>query len=422
MVVIHHSSRAWFSDRPFAGWGSGGDGLNNWVIQLPIIRLIISGYPQIAIFFVVSGFAISYKPMKLLNAGRAHEFLDSLAMSVFRRHMRLFLPAAGVMFCVAIITYMDYFGKGGGSHEPPHLPSLWEQLWNWGYCVFDLAEPFIQRDTIARYNPPYDINLWTLPVEFRNSVIVYTTMLGLSKTRPLIRLSASLGLILYCLFETHWDIFLFLSGMLLADLRFRRLATKETIHPSPACDCECQHHHSAHPKSNLPDWVQDPKIIRYFWTANFLLALFIVGMPEVGRGSATSPGFITLTSLIPQRYFDGHKPDLFWIPIAAVYLVFVIDNAPHLQRVFNCSFAQYLGKISFSLYMVHGPILYSFGWHVQQRTVAYTGQATQLQYGSGIALAVAVVFPVFFWVADLVWRLIDKRAVEFAGWVSEMVV
>jgi peptidoglycan/LPS O-acetylase OafA/YrhL len=412
-VVIHHSTHAWFSDRVFEGWGSGGDGANKYIIQLPIIRLITSGYPQVAIFFVISGYALSYKPMKLLHSGRSHEFYDSLAMSVFRRHMRLFLPAAGVTLGTAIMTYMNWFGKGGGSREPPHMPSLLEQIWNWACAVMDLAEPFSLRDTVNRFQPAYDPNLWTLPVEFRDSIIVFSTILALSKTRSVIRLSISVGLIVFCLYKTHWDIFLFLSGMLLADLRFRRQEQSEDI----------QDQNPPTQKSSFSTWkAQNPKYIRAFWIANFVIAVFIVGMPEVGRGAGTSPGFVTLTSLIPQQYLTSNRADLFWIPIAAAHLVFIIDNEKSLQTIFTTSFAQYLGKISFALYMVHGPILYTLGWHWQQKAVGWIGEQTQTRYGLAIALAAVVVFPVIFWVADVVWRLVDAKSVKFVKKLSDRVV
>jgi peptidoglycan/LPS O-acetylase OafA/YrhL len=406
-VVFHHTSRAWFSDRAFAGFGSGGDSLNQYIIQLPILRIVISGYPQIAIFFVISGYALSYKPMKLLHSGRSNEFLDSLAMSVFRRHTRLFLPAAGVMLCTAFMTYMDWYGKGGGSREPPHLPTLGAQIWNWAGCVVELAEPFSLRDTVSRYQPPYDMNLWTLPVEFRDSLIVFTTILALSKTRSTVRICLSLGIIGYCLYITYWDIFLFLSGMLLADLKFRRQAQAQAQPGS---------------RSRFSEWeAQHPTAVHRFWVVNFIVALWILGMPEVGRGSGTSPGFQTLTALIPSKYLAAYKPDLFWVPIAAVYVVFVVDNDISLQAIFTNSFAQYIGKISFAMYMVHGPILYSLGWHLQLKTVKWTGSQTDFWYGLGIFLAVLVVFPTIFWVADVVWRLIDMKSVKFARWVSDKV-
>ncbi|KAH8600012.1 acyltransferase family-domain-containing protein [Bisporella sp. PMI_857] len=419
-VVFHHFSHAWFSDRAFAGYGSGGDNLNTYIMQLPIVRLMISGYPHVAIFFVVSGYSISYKPMKLLHGGRSNEFLDSLSMSVFRRHMRLFLPATCVMFGSAIMTYMNWFGKGGGSREPPHADNLFGQIYNWAEESINLAEPFSHRDSINRYQPPYDMNLWTLPIEFRDSVILYAVMLGLCKTRSNIRLIITIALVIYSSYQTHWDIFLFLSGMLLADLHFRRNEPQNEI-LSARCDCNCGHTHPNH-SSPITEIAQKLITHRLFWVFNYLLALWILSMPEVGRGSGTSPGFETLTKYIPNAYMIGQRPDYFWVPVAAVFLIFVVDHETSLQSIFESRIAQYLGKISFSLYMVHGPLLYSLGWHIQARAIAYWGQENDRQYGRAVVSTMAVVFPIIFWTSDVVWRLVDSKAVKFAKWVGDQVV
>lgn len=61
-----------------------------WFIRLPIIRILISGPALVAIFFVVSGYAISHKALKLSHKGRYADVGISLFSSVFRRHTRLF--------------------------------------------------------------------------------------------------------------------------------------------------------------------------------------------------------------------------------------------------------------------------------------------------------------------------------------------
>ncbi|KAG9245517.1 acyltransferase 3 [Calycina marina] len=383
-VVFHHTAHAWFTERAFAGYGSGGDGLNKHLIQLPIIRLIISGYPQVALFFVVSGYAISYKPMQLLHGGRSAEFLDSLG--------------------IAIITWMDWFRKGPGMCEPPHANNLFEQIYNWGVESINLAEPFATRDGVARYGPPYDPNLWTLPIEFRDSMILFGTLLGMCKVGTNIRTTLTVSVATYCLHKTHWDIMLFVSGMLMADLRFHRLAASSQTAPlSAPYDCNCCGYHS-HASSSVFPSVLDVtttmhKYRRIVTTAGFIFSLWLLGMPEFAPGAAETPGFRTFAYYVPTNHHQAGKVDLYWIPLGAVLLVFFVDHV-FLQRVFETRLAQYLGKINFSLYMVHGPILYTLGWAMHARTVAYFGQDTERRYGMAAVGAYSVTFPVVLWVAD----------------------
>jgi len=109
-------------------------------------------------------------------------------------------------------------------------------------------------------------------------------------------------------------------------------------------------------------------------------------------------------------------PDFFWIPISAVLLVFIIDRAPHLQAIFRHPIPQYLGQISFSIYLVHGPLLWSLGRSTAKIAVAFTGRETVLQYCAGIFLSATITMPVIVWVADVVAKLVDAKAVRFGNW------
>lgn len=89
LVVFHHASLLGFSWEIHDGWSPTRHQIA-WFIRLPIIRLLISGPPQVDMFFVVSGYAISHKALKLSHQGRFAEAGSSLYSSVFRRHPRLF--------------------------------------------------------------------------------------------------------------------------------------------------------------------------------------------------------------------------------------------------------------------------------------------------------------------------------------------
>lgn len=88
---MHHASLMSFSWAVHDGWAPEPmRHQTGWFIRLPIIRLLISGPPQVYIFFVVSGYAISHKALKLVHQGRAADAGTSLFSSIFRRHPRLF--------------------------------------------------------------------------------------------------------------------------------------------------------------------------------------------------------------------------------------------------------------------------------------------------------------------------------------------
>lgn len=79
---------------------------------------------------------------------------------------------------------------------------------------------------------------------------------------------------------------------------------------------------------------------------------------------------------------------------------------------------QYFGKISYAIYLVHGPVLHVVGYRVERWAWGITGVETQQQYVTGFVLGAVFVVPIVVWVADLFWRGVDARTVVFARWVE----
>lgn len=103
-------------------------------------------------------------------------------------------------------------------------------------------------------------------------------------------------------------------------------------------------------------------------------------------------------------------------------LIFALENAPFLQSIFTTSFAQYLGDISFSLYMLHGQVLFTLGQWIIPYAMNVTGgwENGGFGFGGGLVLAGVVLLPFTFWVSDLFWRGVDVRSVGLAKWVGEV--
>lgn len=140
-------------------------------------------------------------------------------------------------------------------------------------------------------------------------------------------------------------------------------------------------------------------------------------MLVIPHNARNSPGYKTLASLIPAQYRAPFVEDHFWIFLAAFHLVFTIDSASFLQSIFTNKFAQYLGKISFALYIIHGSFLYTIGYNLSARTLDWTGRDPGSQYASGILLTAVVLYPLLFWAADIVARHVDAKSVRFARWL-----
>lgn len=120
-VVVHHYTTA-YTSASATGWGlkerKGEEpGAHKWFWLLPLVRVVHSGRFMVVIFFVISGYVLSYRSLKLARQGKHLELLDSLASSVFRRWLRLHLPVAASCFMAFMLGRWDLWN---------HMPKGWE--------------------------------------------------------------------------------------------------------------------------------------------------------------------------------------------------------------------------------------------------------------------------------------------------------
>jgi peptidoglycan/LPS O-acetylase OafA/YrhL len=102
--------------------------------NLPIIKAASNGLASVAIFFIISGYALSYKSLKLARTQSWQKIHYTLCSSVFRRFLRLYIPCYA---CLLVLATM--FGLGANEPGRPHIadgflgshfyPPTYETLW-----------------------------------------------------------------------------------------------------------------------------------------------------------------------------------------------------------------------------------------------------------------------------------------------------
>jgi peptidoglycan/LPS O-acetylase OafA/YrhL len=423
-VVCHHSSLLLFSWSIHHPWTSAE---TSRLIQFPVLRLLVSGLPHVAIFFVISGYSISLKTLRHAHKREHAAGAAALASSVCRRHSRLFIPAATVSFIAACWSHWGWYPAETwhevvaiGTRAPPRdAESLLGQLLDWfRHLLVHMDPTFHNVNGIDGF--AYDLNQWTMPVEFAGSIIVFLLLAAFSRFSPVLRLVMTAGVLAWNLHITSYAPFLFVGGMFLADLSVflksrtkSNLAGKEMVATEEEEDC-LDVILEAKPNRSVAWAVFKHSLV----ITAFLFALYLLSMPEMNGaagGFDPAPGYRTLASLIPQQYWDAGRPDYLFIPLAAFFLVGAVDRSPEiLQRIFTTGFAQYMGRISFSLYLVHGPVLYTLAARLSPSAMAAVGGGnTDAQWAGGVALVGAAFTVVVVWYADLVSRLVDEKTVVF---------
>lgn len=454
------------------GWGADND--NYYLFKLPFLRLTYAGPPMVAVFFIISGYALSLKPLKLARTQKWADFTTTMSSFVFRRAIRLFLPTAiSTLMIVFLLRIGAYewnreFSLDKTYHSnvqetaPPRLDTLSEQLIDWTHHMFR----FIHVWGWERYGGStyYDVHLWTIPVEFRASMMLFLALIGLARLRTTVRIVVWGLLTLFTYYSDRWEMVLFLFGMFYAELDIIRGA-----HSDPATTAALAGHRrgggggggggnssggsgsvgtgggssSSHGNSSasgsissiLP--ITEPKtmdivgtghdqqqqqqqqralsfavnkLTRFGWALLSIFALYLMSQPDAH--SEITPGWVYLSSLIPEWIADKYR---YWQCNGAILFVFCVARMPSWQRFFNSAPIQYLGRISYAIYLMHGPVMHTVGYGIERWAWSITG-TEGAHYYWGFWLASIFIIPSVVWGADLFWRAVDAPVVRFAKW------
>ncbi|BDD63991.1 hypothetical protein MPDQ_006997 [Monascus purpureus] len=393
------------------GWGFNRENFS--VLQLPIVHLLVSGHIMVAIFFVMSGYVLSYKPLKTIRNQSWEEAFAVLASSTFRRGMRLYIPSiigillvllavrAGAYHYSHQVISEGYTIQGTNEQHPPLIIDLQDQLRDWWGTVMELVNPWYWHLYYNFYNP----HLWTIPVEFRCSIVLFITILATSRLMVTVRMSLVACLIWFCVNWGRWDVVLFLCGMLMAEID---LINGTWEHPQMQENLPAYHRNSiSRLKRSLGAYSQN------WWLAIFIIGLYFGSSPNLGF--KWTPFYMWLAKFTPKTYPEPHR---FPQTIGAVLIVFSVNHSREIQKLFVNPVSQYLGRISYAFYIVHGPILHSLGYSIMPSIWNVVGKDTNFRYCLGFVIGWLICLPVSIWAADLFWRNVDVPTVKFARWLE----
>ncbi|KAH7001113.1 acyltransferase family-domain-containing protein [Ilyonectria destructans] len=401
IVFFHHLAL------PCYNWERAWGAEDNYdLILFPFIRLVHAGPAAVSLFFVISGYSLSYRPIKHIRSQNVTDLSTGISSMAFRRVIRLFLPvifSTGMTFCLirigafdwsrSIATNKTYF-RNRFEYHPKRLPSIYDQFVEWasviigGFQIFDWA---LYRGFVI-----YDTHLWTIPVELRCSFVLFILTMATSHLQTKYRLLTVTGVLCYSHINNRWDMQTFLAGMLLVEWDHIR----EAHIPPPAS-----------PQGRTIAKPAQSKLQTIFWHLASILGLYFLSHHSLG--DRASLGWAFISSLTPK-----HSRGIefrYWKSIGGICFVFAVGHSRWWQRVFNSHIAQYLGKISYALYLMHGPILKVIGYYFQDWAWGITGVEGRA-YNAGFLLGACFCIPTVVWAADIFWRAVDIPTVKFARW------
>lgn len=387
IVFLSHNASPWYLQMR-SGYEPGK---MDTILQLPLIRILFHGTPMVVIFFVISGFVLSLKSIRLARVGMWEDYINTTSSIIFRRALRLFLPCLISTFIAAMFVQAgaykfpyDYKLPGEGLVKPERLPVMVDQLVDWGHVIsLNLINPWVSKGPIT-YNAP----LWSIPVEFGSSMRLFVTMVGLCQLYNSARLCITIMLFTICMLYSRYMDAAILGGMFLAELRLIKANMSISYVPLTRRVIVC-----------LQDIAANISVF---------LGLFIVSYPE--KMAEVSPGYSWLFAVNSQFYF--------WAVVGAIFIVWGVDNSSLAATILNSRLLQYLGRISYSLYIVHYPILCVLIFPLQATLWGPMIEKESFFFSWQYYIVLLPGALLVSWVADIYYRYVDLPCVRFSHWVA----
>lgn len=346
-VFIFHYCDGWM-DRTLS-YGGTQHGRWDWY-YLPMIRTIFNGGDAaVCLFFAISGYALSYRILQQLRRGQQDRILASLSSSYFRRGIRLYTPvfATTLILMLAVRIFglpkpQDY------ESQPTFVGELIMWFWSFVWLLLPLYRVYHFERKINRYDGGIS---WTIPMEYYGSIQVYTGLLFLCRMRSImVRRIIMIIWIIHSIFRDDWAAAQFTVGMALADYQIER----ETP-GSHGFD-------SWFGKSFSGSVRRVPRLKTLCLIGLFSFGWYLGGAPgfhwiDLESKEAVEPrmfyDWLVHNNFALELYKDLHQVDRWYMCLAACCMFIAIAELPRLRRLMETRPVQYLGKISFGLYLCH---------------------------------------------------------------------
>jgi peptidoglycan/LPS O-acetylase OafA/YrhL len=323
------------------------------------LGLIGAGNFSVCIFFVLSGYVLTQKYFKIRD--------DSIIISgALRRYIRLFIPVfAAVMLSFLLASaglyryYIETMMISAGSN--------YRGYWTFTPDIFDAVKQAGWNSFFLGGNIYYNPVLWTMTIEFYGSMLVFTMALlfGSLKNRWTFYLAAAVLLL-----NSYY--LAFVIGMALADV-----------------------------------FNNKTPVLQVFKTGNKIV-LFIILVSGLFIGSYPISPLTndSLYTFLNNGFFE--TPKVTYHIIGAGMVIYVLLNSQGLQNVFSSQVPVFLGKVSYSLYLIHFLVISSF------TCASFLFLYPVLSYGAAVLISCALSLLLIIPLSYLFYKYIDLAGVEIS--------
>ncbi|KAK5053889.1 hypothetical protein LTR84_001851 [Exophiala bonariae] len=395
--------------RGYAAWNvflaHGYKGYHFWYKQQPFLSALMAGEAMVALFFVISGYVLSYRLLIYTRNRSGEMLLVGLASSTFRRGIRLYGSTIVALFAALILVRLRLYTDAGKGNF--YFESMWIQLNDWFWTLFYFLNPFSNQ--IWGYYKEESLQnkylgqMWTIPVELRGSMILFIYIAATCKLPVYTRIALTCLLVIVSHYWMVLYVAQFLMGMLIAEFALLRYPERLTVSVSLT-----EHRNGPREQSVAS---------KCFWTLVFIVGLFLLGQPDEDTNTLGIFGdwpWALLRSWLPNWLGYGEK--IYWyLGFGSFFLILGLEMYPTLQVPLRWGWSQYVGELSFGIYALHVPLIFTitiYWWDPKVRVANEWGD------GWGVLPGALVIHVAVFTCADYFNR-IDKRVVRLGRWIQE---
>jgi peptidoglycan/LPS O-acetylase OafA/YrhL len=337
------------------------------------VNLLFNGSFAVFIFFVLSGYVLS---IKFTKENSNYEILYSSAV---RRYFRLAIPSAVSLVIAYILMksnllfYKDITETTNGflNNHFSVQPSFVEFISQF------FGSYFVSFYKEKSLNPV----LWTMHYELLGSFLIFILMALFSKVKNRLTVYLSYLFIMLLLISPFPYFVAFILGLLISDVQNSKY-------------------------KNLLGGIQSNKFSTYFL---LFLGLLLGSYPYVDTKGSIYQFIDVVFSYIPL------SPSIVCPLFGSLLVLVSFLRSNLLQTIFSKNFFVFLGKISFSLYLLHFILLSSFSsWLFSQVYGNYS-------YNFSCLIVFVVTMVLLLLISYLMYRTVDKSSILISSKIYKVV-
>jgi len=435
VVVVHHFCCAYFPlfiglQEPTADNVRG-----SWSIANSPLRPLWAGQFSVVLFFVLSGNVLTRKFIENTlfpknDSIRKKPDIVGLSHSILKRYMRLLIPVISSLtlcwFVHCLANFNDRIKVAQISQSSWFTEATGIERYGRGWSiVWIIIVSFFTVWTTGNVEGFNNV-LWTLNIELKGSFLVFLLVAIVAPEHGIQNAWLAIVLLL-CFYLSPFvitDSYIFLAAFIFG--YFFAMKADKTIMNECKRFIETNITYSEIDDSN--------KIVNgFFQFVSYIWFLFVICLvwdcaciPQMGVQFYRENWWYGHQH-VKNKYVDangygntgGVSTSCFYELIGSVMLFHALDISPFLQTIFGSWPLLYLGKISFSLYLVHLPLLYTVS--PELFLTFYGDNGSKLSYDYSVASTFVIMVPIWWIIAHIFWYLIDQNAVIWSNRVIEYI-